>query len=183
MRFFAKTVLRSAVIAPLLLSSLAGQSSAQTAPAVLPGGANSLQETYQDWSVGCGITQNGKVCSMSQTQQRQDGQRVLTIEIQSGKDGSATGALVLPFGLQLDAGASLKADNNTPLQDLRFTTCLPIGCLLPVTFTAANITTLKTATALNINATSIEAKQPVKLSVSLKGFSEAFARLNALLKS
>ncbi|MBP1848072.1 invasion protein IalB [Rhizobium petrolearium] len=178
---------KRALTAALLLGSyvfpaLQDQALAQTAQATLPGGASSLQETYQDWRVACGVAQSGKVCSMSQVQQQQNGQRILAIELQPSKDGSVTGVLAMPFGLQLDAGANLKIDNNPPLPNLRFSTCVPAGCLLPVNFSAANVATLKTAATLNITAISLEASQPVNLSVSLKGFAAALERLNQLLK-
>jgi hypothetical protein len=40
----------------------------------------------------------------------------------------------MPFGLNLDAGAALKLDGKDLGKGLRFSTCLPQVCLLPVSF-------------------------------------------------
>jgi len=156
---------------------------AQTTPAALPGGASSLQETYQDWQVSCGVTQNGKLCAMSQVQTQQNGQRVLAIEVRTAKDNSVGGVLILPFGLKLEDGASLKIDStSTALAQLKFSTCLPAGCLMPLAFTPANVTTLKGGTTLNVIAIPADAAEPANLTISLKGFAAALDRLVQLNK-
>lgn len=40
----------------------------------------------------------------------------------------------MPFGLKLEAGAILKLDDKDLGQGVRFSTCVPQGCLLPVSF-------------------------------------------------
>src|SRR5262245_65857169 len=104
----------------------------------LPGGASSLQETYQDWSLAC---QGGEsvVCAVSQEQTQQNGQRVLAIELRRSKGGALAGNLALPFGLLLDAGATLQIDDGAAFEPLRFETCLPSGCLVPLAFDTAAI--------------------------------------------
>jgi invasion protein IalB len=72
----------------------------------LPGGASSLQETYQDWGLARQSTPK-VVCAVSQQQSQQNGQRVLAIELRRGETDAVAGNLVLPFGLLLDAGATL----------------------------------------------------------------------------
>lgn len=156
---------------------------AQDAAATLPGGANALQETYQDWRVACSVVQGGKICSMSQLQTQQNGQRVMAIELQLAKGNSVNGVVALPFGLKLEAGAGLQIDDSPALPQLRFSTCLPVGCLVPVTFSADNLTALKSGTALKVSAMPIDNSQPLALSVSLKGFAAALDRLAELQKS
>ena len=39
--------------------------------AELPGGASSLRETYQDWTVQCQVVNNVKQCAISQQQQQE----------------------------------------------------------------------------------------------------------------
>src|SRR5262245_27436872 len=81
---------------------------AQEPVSALPGGASSLQETYQDWRLSCESAAPRAICTVSQRQTQQNGQRVLAIElVRNGKD-ILSGNLVLPFGLLLDAGASLQ---------------------------------------------------------------------------
>lgn len=101
---------------------------AQDAPS-LPGGASSLQDTFGDWRVACQIVDTTRRCALSQQQARQDGQRVLAIELQSGPDNTVTGNLILPFGLLLNAGVSLQIDEQSPMDTQFFRTCLPAGRL------------------------------------------------------
>jgi len=58
---------------------------AQDAPS-LPGGASSLQETFGDWRVACWVTDASRNCALSQQQARQNGQRVLAIELRACAD-------------------------------------------------------------------------------------------------
>ncbi len=56
--------------AATILTAFAVQ--AQQAP-TLPGGASSLQETYQDWHVACQVADNAKRCVLVQQQNQQNG--------------------------------------------------------------------------------------------------------------
>ena len=92
-----------AAVAPLSIASIAGPAiGQQSAQALLPNGATSLQETYLDWQVGCQIIDNAKRCALSHQQVQQNGRRVLAVELQQTPDGKLAGSLVLPFGLLLD---------------------------------------------------------------------------------
>ncbi|MBV2142460.1 invasion associated locus B family protein [Falsochrobactrum sp. TDYN1] len=150
--------------------------------APLPGGASTLQETYQDWTVTCQTQNASSVCAMRQDQNStQTGQRVLTVEFRNVDGGKIDGVLLMPFGLDLAKGASLKIDDATG-PDLAFSTCLPQGCLTPVTFDAKQVTALKAGTDLNVTTTALSPSQPVAFKVSLKGFGAAFDRIVALTK-
>ena len=144
----------------------------------LPGGASSLQETYQDWSLAC---QGGEsvVCAVSQQQTQQNGQRVLAIELRRSKGGALTGNLALPFGLLLDAGATLQIDDGAAFEPLRFETCLPSGCLVPLAFDTAAIARLRAGTALKVKVKGTDQKE-LALTVSLKGLAAALDRLKVL---
>jgi invasion protein IalB len=146
----------------------------------LPGGASSLQESFQDWSVIC--VQQGAVkrCTMSQQQSSaQTRQRVLAIELAGNAADKAEGVLVLPFGLSLDAGVALQVDDGVSGPALRFRTCLAAGCIVPVVFDARMLAVLRRAAALKIKATT-EGGSPTVLTVSLKGFGVAFDRVLSL---
>jgi len=155
---------------------------AQTASTAMPGGASSLQETFQDWRVTCSVVQNAKSCSVSQIQTQQNGQRVLAIELKATKDGAAAGVLMLPFGLNLQDGVTIKIDQNPSLTSLSFSTCLPLGCVVPLTLTAANLATFKMGTTLTVNASAAESSEKLSFPVSLKGFAPVLDRLNQLQK-
>jgi invasion protein IalB len=148
----------------------------------LPGGASSLQETYQDWRLTCQDAQPQPVCTVSQEQTQQNGQRVLAINLRTNGKDALTGNLVMPFGLLLDAGVSLQIDDGRQDAPLRFATCLPGGCIVALNFDAKYLAALRNATTLRLKAQSTDAKE-VALSISMKGFAAAVDRLQVLGKT
>lgn len=158
---------------------------AQNKASPLPGGASSLSETHGDWAVQCRLQAikdeaPKPLCSLSQQQQDNKGSRVLAVELQPTADG-ATGALVLPFGLQLSKGVSLQIDEAKAGAAQPFSTCLPAGCIVPLNFGDAQLKALNSGKALNLIAEAVSGDE-VKLSVSLEGFSAALNRVKELLK-
>lgn len=169
-----------AAAALLSIASIADPATAQqSARPLLPNGASSLQETYQDWQVSCQVIDNAKRCALSQQQVQQNGQRVLAVELQQTRDGKLNGSLILPFGLLLDQGVTLAIDDKSPGQPLRFRTCLPGGCLVPLSLEPAMLTNLRAGATLKIQATSADGPA-IPLALSLKGFAAAADRLKAL---
>lgn len=153
----------------------------------LPGGASSLQETYQDWVVVCaqqlgsGSQSSTKRCAMSQQQvNQQGGQRVLALELKLLGSG-VEAALSLPFGLALDKGVALQIDDGQISQPFRFRTCLPAGCIVPVTFDAAQMAALQKGVSLKVKAVA-DGGVDTSFTISLKGFGAALARLKVLTK-
>lgn len=144
----------------------------------LPGGATSLNETHGDWRVTCATQENVVRCAVSQVQvNNQNRQRVLSVELTAAEGGSsAEGTLVLPFGLALDQGVVLSIDEGEFQPPLRFSTCLPAGCLVPLTFNADAVTAMRAGTALNVKAAANGSGQEVNFSISLAGFTSALAR-------
>lgn len=146
-----------------------------------PGGATTLRESYSDWQVSCSALDQGKRCSMVQQQTNSKSrQRVLTIELQRNGDGMQ-GALVLPFGIALENGVTLQVDEAPAGNPLRFRTCVPAGCLVPLSFDAALVEALGGGGALKVNAVS-DGDKSVAFSISLKGFSAAHNRIKSLLE-
>ncbi|UZE49090.1 invasion associated locus B family protein [Rhodopseudomonas sp. P2A-2r] len=154
---------------------------AQQATSPLPGGASSLSETYEDWQVSCVHQGGAKRCALSQSQTQQAGQRVLTIEIGAPVANKATGIVVLPFGLALSSGAVLQINDKPAGQPLPFRTCLPVGCVVPVSFEAPTLALLRGGGALKIKAVA-DGGQDAPFSISLKGFAAALDRVAALSK-
>lgn len=178
-RFFRKTVqiVASALCLPALPAMVA-----PTLAAPLPGGAGSLVETYQDWVVACQGRDEQSFCVMRQVQSNnQTGQNVVTVEFSAVQD-KLNGVLLLPFGLALTDGASVKIDADEKSQPVPFSTCLPQGCLAPVSFEADDVARLKGGTVLNIAARSLSPSQPLDLKISLRGFSAALSRVAELTK-
>lgn len=152
---------------------------ASTAPATLPGGASSLQETFGDWRVSCVIQDGTKRCAMSQEQaSAQTRQRVIAIELHP-TNGNLAGALLMPFGLALERGVKVQVDSQAASLPLRFRTCLPGGCIVPLNFDATMSSALRGGASLNVMAVA-DAGQDQPFSVSLKGFSAALDRLSEL---
>lgn len=150
--------------------------------APLPGGASTLQETYEDWTVSCQSQKETSVCAIRQDQNSsQTGQRVLTAELRNIAGGKVEGVLLMPFGLDLAKGATLKIDEAAG-PNLVFSTCLPQGCLAPISFDAKQAAALKAGSNLNVTATALSPSQPVAFKVSLKGFGAALDRIVALTK-
>ena len=151
----------------------------------LPGGASSLRESHGDWVVTCAVqAQNGrnvKSCALSQEQADSNTrQRVVAIELKPG-DNSVQGILVMPFGLALDKGIAFQIDDSafSPVQ--KFRTCLPAGCLVPVSFDARTLAALRKGAQLKIKAVADGGKE-TPFTISLKGFPGAYDRTVALAK-
>lgn len=169
-------------IAAVLLALVSPWSAAaqDNAPlTTLPGGASSLQETYQDWRVACQVVDNATACAIFQQQAMQDGQRVLSIELSNAADNGLSGILVLPFGLRLDAGVVLRVDEGTANEPRRFRTCLPVGCVVPLTLDAATVSAMRAGHTLALLATGDDG-QELSFPVSLSGIGAALDRLQAL---
>ena len=165
------------------LAQAAAAQPAKDGTSTLPGGASSLQEAYGDWSVQCAMPEGRRVCTFSQTQMNQQNrQRVLAIELHAADGGAAEGAVVMPFGLALPDGVTLQIDDAAPGAAIAYTTCLPAGCLVPLSFDAAMVAKLKTAKKLTLNAVAADTKAPIPLTISLNGFAPALARTQKLMQ-
>lgn len=159
----------------LLVTSASAQDVAPVAG--LPGGARSLNEEHGDWTVSCRIQDAAKLCVMSQTlADSQSGQPVLSIELATPAIDKAEGMLLLPFGLRLAEGTTLKVDGTPVGANWPFVTCISTGCLVPVTFDASQISALRAGTELVIGALSAGPGDPIDLKVSLTGFARAANR-------
>lgn len=160
---------------------------AQKAPAGtgLPGGATSLSEGHGDWTVTCqaspaaGDRPARKACALSQRQVNQQGQIVFTVELRPTADGGAGGVLLLPFGVSVRDDVVLKVDGAAVGKPLAFSTCLPAGCIVPLTLGSGAVAALKGGKAATITAPTVGAA-PVELNLVLNGFGGALARVSEL---
>jgi invasion protein IalB len=168
------------LLLPALLAfgmALTSANAQDAASSGLPGGAQSLNEEHGDWTVSCRIQDAEKLCVMAQTlADSQSGQPVLSIELATPAVDKAEGMLLLPFGLSLADGATLKVDGNALGGKWPFITCVATGCLVPVSFDASQISALRAGTELVIGALGAGAGNPVDLKISLNGFSRAANR-------
>jgi invasion protein IalB len=168
--------------------TMAGGAGAQTAqapqplPPVLTGGASAITETHGDWTVNCQVVQTAKICRFSHQQfdRSNANQRLLAVELGALSDKSAGGTIVLPFGLALAKGISISIDDNPIDGSLPFSTCLVVGCLVPVSFDEAMVGRLKAGVTLKIAAFAADSGQPIAFSVPLQGFTSALSRTASL---
>lgn len=108
-------------------------------------------------------------------------QRVLAAGLTAAEEGgAANGVLVLPFGLRLDSGVRLAIDEGVQLDPLRFSTCLPAGCIVPLAFDAATVTALRAGTSASVSVTANDSGQELAFSISLNGFASALDRVAGL---
>lgn len=169
----------------LFLFSVLASSALFAQETSLPGNATSLRETHGDWTVSCAIVASPdgatRRCALSQQQvAQQTRQRALAIELRV-REQDAQGTIVLPFGLQLDQGVVLSIDDAEFLAPLRFSTCVPAGCLVPLEFNAGAISALRAGSVLSVRVATSDTGQEMVFSISLTGFSNAYDRVAALL--
>ncbi|RCS23452.1 invasion associated locus B family protein [Phyllobacterium salinisoli] len=148
-----------------------------------------LSETFGDWLVNCQTsTQNDiqkRNCQMTQEQvDGKSGQRVLMIALGApdAKTGVVSSTLVLPFGLDLSKGVQIKVD-DVDLANARISTCLPQGCIAPLSLDSKALAALSKGKQAVIGMSAFTGGQDVTGNLSLKGFGAAAARLTALTKS
>jgi invasion protein IalB len=165
----------------LIVTALMPLTASAQSPSGLPGGATSLRETYDDWIVACGVQQSRKTCAMQQELRQQNGQRVLAVELRPSAAG-VEGTMLLPFGLALAKGAIIQIDDGAASAPFQITTCLPTGCVAPITFDAKVLASLRKGTALKIKVSPDGGGADMQWPVSLKGFGTALDRAAALLK-
>jgi invasion protein IalB len=165
----------------LLLGACAAVAQEAAPPAAkLANGANSLSETYDDWVLNCQATSKGTECGLLQVLSQQNGQRVLSFSVNpTPVNGNHVGSLILPFGLELAKGVTLQLDEQAVSQPLGFKTCLPAGCVVPLSWTAEQYNALRAANQLKL-AASTAANEPFALTISLKGLSSAGKRALAI---
>jgi invasion protein IalB len=156
---------------------------AESPAATLPNGASSITETYGDWLVDCRLIDGQKQCLLSQVQSdRQTRMQLFAIILQPHRDEKVEGTMVMPFGLRLAAGAVVKLDDMTFREGLSFSTCMPQGCLLPLSFPANVVASMKEAKTLTVASVSFSSGDVVAFKVSLEGFAAAIARIGDVVR-
>jgi invasion protein IalB len=152
--------------------------SATTALVVqLPNGASSISEIYGNWAADCRLVEKQKQCRLLQIQNNsQTNQRVFEVELQMAGDRKLEGTILMPFGLKLDSGVVLRLDDKDLGRGLRFLTCVPVGCLLLVSFPTIAIDAMKKGKMLTVASLNLS-DEIITFNVSLDGFAEALARI------
>lgn len=156
------------------------------AASTLPGGVSSLQEHYQDWRVICRISDGtkdtaGVQCYMiQQALDSRTHRRVMSVRLEP--DGvQVRGVATVPFGLDLVRGLTLTSDVQPVGDSYSFSTCLPTGCLVPLSFDDQQWNTLLKEDKATFTAMTFSG-QPMKLAFSTKGLAQALQRVRTLMQ-
>jgi invasion protein IalB len=88
----------------------------------------------------------------------------------------------MPFGLKLDSGATMKLDDKDLGQGLHFSTCVPQGCLVPVSLPTGATDAIKKAKKLTVASVNLNGGDVIAFNVPLDGFGAATARVAELAK-
>lgn len=156
---------------------------ASVSAAPLPNGMTSLSETYGDWIVACQMQNDAPRCQMSQTQTDQKTQQLfMAMEVRRNSDGAMAATLLMPFGLALKSGVTLQVDEARQMVKAEFSTCLPNGCLAPISVDQPTMQALLAAKTINISAVAAQDNKPFPAKVSLNGFAAGWMRLTELTK-
>lgn len=171
------------LVAALLLTA-AGMAHAQTdASSPEAGKADTTTEPHQDWVLRCGSPMGTRLCEVTQEMNdRQSGKRVMAVGLR--RDGAGNGAamtIVAPLGIRLSSGIKLAAEGGPggPLSlTLPFATCLPNGCIVQQSLSAAQVAAMAGSTALTA-AFQTPDQKTLTVNLSPKGLGEAWSKAMA----
>lgn len=177
-----RQVMRRGILSLFML----GFASIAHAATSLPDHVSSVQETYQDWRLLCqapgGMNKTDEVrCVLTQKAvDIRTHRSVMSLRLEP--DGEQVrGVVTVSFGLDLLHGLTL-TNASQPVGDVySFSTCLPTGCLVPLSFDdeqwhAVLKDNFGTFTALSFSG------QPVKLLFSTRGLEQAMRRARELMQ-
>lgn len=178
---FAAVVLTAFLTSPTIWAQQRPAVTQPRPPGLLPNGALSVNEAYGDWTVDCRTADSQKRCVLSQAQGNgQTGERVFAIELRTPHDGKTEGTILMPFGVNLDSGVILKLDDKDLGKGLRFSTCVPRGCLLPVSFPTIATDAMRKAAKLAVASLNLSSGEAITFNISLNGFNSALDRIDQL---
>jgi invasion protein IalB len=176
LRILASAAVLAALLGAGPLSAPAVAQQAGTAP------ADETVQTFQSWTLRCGTPPNapGKVCQMEQDVFRAGAadQQIAKVAVGFPPGADAPGMLILsPLATWLPPGIGFQLDSGQE-QRVPVQRCSPQGCVTEILIEAPLLSALKAGTQINLTIHD-RARQPVKGSVSLLGFTAAYDALLA----
>lgn len=169
-----------AAAAIIALASAHHRALAEDAPDTtlrFPGGANSITETHDDWSVWCDAASGEKRCVVSQTLGTREGrQAIAAMEVVPTGEGGANAVLTMPFGLDLREGVRVDLDNGALAATAQFSACTEQGCLIDLDMGPQELPLFRDGEALVLNAKPQDGDESLTLTFSLRGFASALDR-------
>lgn len=173
------SVRRLALLPVALAALISGYAHAQTAPGQGQQPPKQTREQVQDWVVRCLEPQAGqpKRCEMVQVLSERNSQREVLVMVvgYTGEKAPPQAVFVLPLGILLPTGLTLKVDQGAP-KNVGFRHCEPQGCIAPWQMTEADLNALRAGTTLTVSVNDHGGKS-VDLPLSLKGFTAALAKV------
>ena len=129
------------------------------------------------WTVQCSNPGDGLKCRASQTiMLKKTGQLLLSVAVNRPKGSPQPAMLVhLPHGLFIPAGTSIRIDKADPIRSA-IQTCNAEGCYTDLRISNAMLASLSKGKMLIVSFQNLK-KQTVQIQVSLKGFSDAYSKV------
>ena len=163
---------------------IAANSVASVAQQAPPGGGNvsaagSATSQPPSWSVGCAATERTAALNCALEQRvfvANTGQLIGSVSVRlPGDTKEPVMTITTPLGLFLPAGISIAIDEDTA-QMLEVQTCDAHGCYAESPVSDTLLTKMFKGKKLNVGFQDLS-KRPINLSLSLTGFSGAYARI------
>ena len=138
---------------------------------------------HGDWTIRCIRAGEGKdPCEMYKLLNDQEDNAVaeLTLVPLSNGNVAAGATLVAPLETDLIEGLGFQVDSGE-MRGYPFSFCAPVGCISRLGFTEAELSGMKRGSKASVQLLPFggDPKQPVKLDISLSGFTAAFDELTA----
>ena len=182
--------------APAPDAAPAGEAAAEAAPDAAPGAAAApadngepqvgqyyAKSTDNDWTTRCLKAEQGKdPCELYQLLQDDEGNSVaeMTVIPLTNGEVAAGATVVAPLETDLIQGLGFSVGTAEP-NGYPFSFCAPVGCVSRLGFTEAEVTAMKRGSTATISLLPFggDRENPVRLTVSLSGFTAAFDALAA----
>ncbi len=132
--------------------------------------AKTTTEYYQDWRMNCVENEQGKQCSINQTQRTEDG-RVGAMVNANVVDGSTVLEFVMPLMVDLTKPARITVDGET-IADLPFNACNNNACFIVQRGNEDLVDAFQKGDVANLELAFYNGGQ-MRMNMSLKGFSSA----------
>jgi invasion protein IalB len=141
-------------------------------------GQGYLASNFEQWELRCEKTEDGKdPCQLFQLLKDANGNSVAEFSLfalPAGGKAAAGGTIVAPLETLLTAALEIAID-TAPAKIYPFTFCAADGCVARVGFTAAEVAAFKKGAKASVTLVPAAAPdKPVKLDVSLKGFTAGY---------
>lgn len=154
---------------------------APAAPTEGPG-STYIAKTFDDWSLQCMRTEDGKdPCQLYQLLKDDKGNNVADISMLPLPAGgqAVTGVTIMtPLETLLTQNLALKIDSSEP-KVYPFTFCAPVGCFARVGLTQGELDAFKKGNQATVTIVPLAAPNTkVEVKVSLKGFTAAYDEMS-----